>query len=660
MPNPTLQAEGATIANTTGSLTVVLASHQTDDILILCLIAWVPNTTGDAAAIPTPSGWAEIAQLQVPAAGEINGRIAWFWKRAASGAETNPVCARGASWDTGNDTCFGGRAYTVRGCLKTGTPWDEADPTAIYTAANQAFDAVTVSGPERTVIQFGCALDNAAFAMTATGWTTGTEDNDGTGTDCAFQTARKENVSSSTGADAATVSAPAQGAYAFLGISFIPQVLNVSPSSIPSEEAFGSVKVNLRLLGVGAIATAEAHGATTVNAPGGGQSITDVGGIASAEAFGSAGVNLKLALSGIASAEAFGSSQVNHTVSTTGIASAEAFGTLRLIATIAPTGIPSSETFGTPSVHLKISTVSIGSAEAFGTPGIIQWVAGVGGIASQEQFGTLALHFKISATGIPSAEAFGTLKLNRQVVTLSIASAEAFGVPQLNLIVRLMGIPSAEAFGTAQLNRRIIVVSIASGEAFGIPEISVTDPGTISGVGSIASSETFGIPTLTIVGGAWLVKRTLLDGSVVQVPINYPIVNVQVRTRLTRREISTWRIRNYILSASFHDLEERRRNLSIHLLLEDGSPVNLEDAVVHLVLENYDFTEVLRAPAQVLNAAAGFVRYWYRPGDIPKEVRYTAKRKKLGQWLAGHFRVDWPDETFLEWPLDRRFEVRIH
>ena len=51
--------------------------------------------------------------------------------------------------------------------------------------------------------------DNLAFPMTSSGWTTGTEDNDNGGTDSSFQTARKENISASTSADAATVTAPA-------------------------------------------------------------------------------------------------------------------------------------------------------------------------------------------------------------------------------------------------------------------------------------------------------------------------------------------------------------------------------------------------------------------------------------------------------------------
>ena len=218
MAAPVLQAEGATATGvTTGVPSITIPTHQADDILVVCAIAWVPSTVGDAAEIPTPSGWALIG-TQVKTA---DGLLAWFWVRAV-GAGTTVTLTRGASWDTGTDTCFNGRAYVVRGCITTGNPWDAVASAGPYTTANQVFAAVTVSGAERMVVQFGNSTDNAAFAMTSTGWTIGTEDDDAGGTDSAFQTARKDNVSSSTAADAATVVAPAQGIYGFMGISFIP------------------------------------------------------------------------------------------------------------------------------------------------------------------------------------------------------------------------------------------------------------------------------------------------------------------------------------------------------------------------------------------------------------------------------------------------------
>ena len=218
MAAPVLQTEGATATGvTTGAPSITIPTHQANDILVVCAIAWVPNTVGDAAEIPTPSGWALIG-TQVKT---VDGLLAWFWVRAA-GAGTTVTLTRGASWDTGTDTCFNGRAYVVRGCITTGNPWDAVASAGPYTTANQVFAAVTVSGAERMVVQFGNSTDNAAFAMTSTGWTIGTEDDDTGGTDSAFQTARKDNVSSSTAADAATVAAPAQGIYGFMGISFIP------------------------------------------------------------------------------------------------------------------------------------------------------------------------------------------------------------------------------------------------------------------------------------------------------------------------------------------------------------------------------------------------------------------------------------------------------
>jgi hypothetical protein len=218
---PTLEAEGATLLVTSGTLSPTIPTHQANDILVLTVECWLPATAGDAAQIPTPSSWT-LAGTQIgQPGGTRDGWLAVFWLRA-SGAGTTVTLTRGASWDDGTDGSYSARAYVIRGCTTTGDPFDAVGQSGPHTAADQAFPAVTVSGSARTVIQFGCSMDNAAFAMTSTGWTTGTEDDDAGGTDSAFQTARKDNVSSSTSADASTVSAPAQGAYGFYGISFKP------------------------------------------------------------------------------------------------------------------------------------------------------------------------------------------------------------------------------------------------------------------------------------------------------------------------------------------------------------------------------------------------------------------------------------------------------
>jgi len=223
---PTLQAEGAQNQVTSGTLTLTLPAHATDDILVSIVLFWLPATAGSAATIPDLAGWTKAGSVMFP--GTPDGEVAFFWKRAASGAEANPVFTRGASWDTGTDGIYAGRAHVIRGCVTTGDPWDELDATVAHTTANQAVDAVTVSGSERMVVQFLGKTDDFATAPTISGWTAGSQTESGTGTDSSFGTFRKDNVSSSTAADASTVEAVVAGAYVFFGVSFKPGVAPVT------------------------------------------------------------------------------------------------------------------------------------------------------------------------------------------------------------------------------------------------------------------------------------------------------------------------------------------------------------------------------------------------------------------------------------------------
>ena len=220
---PTLTAEGASNANTSGTLTVTLPAHAANDILILSM-SYLGKNSIDPGQIPTPSGWTLI-NSQIPYANsappEPDAWSALFWLRATSSSETNPVCSRGTAWDTGPDTCFGGRAYTISGALTSGTPWDDAQSAGPYDTANQAVAAVTVSGDNRLVIHFYNSEDNNTPG-TITGWTAGTADLNTTGLDCGFQTFRKDDINTSTSADAGTAGAPSNSAYQFIGLAFIP------------------------------------------------------------------------------------------------------------------------------------------------------------------------------------------------------------------------------------------------------------------------------------------------------------------------------------------------------------------------------------------------------------------------------------------------------
>jgi hypothetical protein len=84
-----------------------------------------------------------------------------YWKRATSSGETAPTISRGTSptWDTGTDTCFSGFIFVVRGCAKTGDPYD-AVTNWLQVGYTQALPGVTVNGPQRTAVSI--------FSATAT------------------------------------------------------------------------------------------------------------------------------------------------------------------------------------------------------------------------------------------------------------------------------------------------------------------------------------------------------------------------------------------------------------------------------------------------------------------------------------------------------------
>ncbi len=187
----------------------------------------------------------------------------------------------------------------------------------------------------------------------------------------------------------------------------------LQPNAIPSAEAFGTLTV--------------VPGAVSVLP-------TAIG---SLEAFGSAKLNLKLILTGIASAEAFGTPIVisGLTIYPSAIPSAEAFGAPIIAGPILVTGIASGEQFGTPIV----------------TPGGV--IVAPTGISSEELFGLPKLNVFVTPSGIVTGEALGTAKLNLKLILSGIASGEQFGTPTVKmiLVIRPSGIASVELFGTPLL-----------------------------------------------------------------------------------------------------------------------------------------------------------------------------------------------------------------
>jgi hypothetical protein len=168
------QASGTLLgALTTNDVTPVIPSHATDDILI-CITAnrVITNTCA------TPSGW---TLLTGP-----NDETAWrsyvFWKRATSGAETNPLC----DWTATSADKYA-QVHTLRGAITTGDPFaaiawtDGATDPAVCTG-------VTTTTANQYVVMLGLQADNLGThnATTATDPSTFTERHDstiGTGAD---------------------------------------------------------------------------------------------------------------------------------------------------------------------------------------------------------------------------------------------------------------------------------------------------------------------------------------------------------------------------------------------------------------------------------------------------------------------------------------------
>lgn len=145
----------STIVGSTGAdVTPVLLAHQADDILIaLVLVRDVDDT------ITWPSGWTQVSTTDRSTVSR-----AWVaWKRAASGAEANPLIDKSTA--TGDTYAV---VYNFRGCIKTGSPFDVAWSTNTGTAQNGTTTGITTSAAGHHVILLLNDEDNLVSAGTVT------------------------------------------------------------------------------------------------------------------------------------------------------------------------------------------------------------------------------------------------------------------------------------------------------------------------------------------------------------------------------------------------------------------------------------------------------------------------------------------------------------
>jgi hypothetical protein len=147
------QASGTLLgALTTADVTPVIPAHAADDILI-CLTAnrVVTNTCS------TPAAW---TLLHGPI--DVTGwRTYAFWKRAAGGAETNPLC----DWTATSADKYA-QVHTVRGAITTGSPFAASVLSGDLTDTI-ASTGVTSTDANQLIIVAGIGSDNASASMTS-------------------------------------------------------------------------------------------------------------------------------------------------------------------------------------------------------------------------------------------------------------------------------------------------------------------------------------------------------------------------------------------------------------------------------------------------------------------------------------------------------------
>jgi len=146
------QASGTLLgALTTADVTPVIPTHAADDILICITANRVETNTCSTPA----GGW---ALLHGPI--DVTGwRTYVFWLRAASGAETDPLC----DWTATSANKYA-QVHTIRGAITTGSPFADSILSADLTDTI-ASTGVTSTEANQCVAVVGIGSDNASASM---------------------------------------------------------------------------------------------------------------------------------------------------------------------------------------------------------------------------------------------------------------------------------------------------------------------------------------------------------------------------------------------------------------------------------------------------------------------------------------------------------------
>lgn len=155
---PTFVSASAISATAVGdsSITITLSAHQANDIILLmCWIRDVDDT------MTTPSGWTAVTGT--PFDRGSSARYWLFWIRAASSAESDPICERSTA-----DGDFYGAAAVYRGAITTGDPWEVVGTPTTGTGDPSGIGTITpVIDEELVVVPVGGEDNNNAGISTS-------------------------------------------------------------------------------------------------------------------------------------------------------------------------------------------------------------------------------------------------------------------------------------------------------------------------------------------------------------------------------------------------------------------------------------------------------------------------------------------------------------
>lgn len=217
MAVPTFVGAGAIVGDASGpaSTTPTPPTHVADDILIAAAY-----NQGVAMTTAT-GGWTSIASV----GGGLHD-AEWWWARAAGAGTAGPTI-------TATATDQWAICYAIRGCITTGTPFEDATTAGDASTSETTPDSaeVTTTGDDRLVVSIVNIMTDPGWSSgwPPSGWTADDSQTDITGVDSQF------SFMSRAEASATTVSAAVFGTLAFaapwasLTLAFIP----APPAVIP-------------------------------------------------------------------------------------------------------------------------------------------------------------------------------------------------------------------------------------------------------------------------------------------------------------------------------------------------------------------------------------------------------------------------------------------